>query len=226
MFNLQQLKKMFQKIQVIRSPKHRLATFGASRIQYQLVTDIPGLKDRSRLREGIVTAHKPAIITQQSLKDQFKGFGDDVNEYFDTLISQYGKALRGLEYQFTNQIESTRIELVPPERLLDNLSKEFDRGEAYNSALIYGSDRIWELSIMKFIIEETMASFKANLQELEDRGFFESQERGIRQKRREIDHLFKVAQKDRSAISVLGSKLKEYGLFDRYQDAFFQLIKP
>lgn len=223
-FNPQKLKKIFQKIQVIRGPKHRLATFGSSRIQYQLVTDVPGFQDRSRLRLGIVTAQKPVLITPQTLKEQFQGFGDDVKEYAETLISQYGKALHGLEYQFSNEISSTRIELSPPEAFAETISKEFDRTDSYDTALIYGDDRMWELSIMKFIIEETMASFATNVQELKERGFFDGEERHHRNKRREIDQLFKLANKDKSAIPVLGSKLKEYGLFDRYQDAFFNLV--
>ncbi len=224
MFNMQQMKKLFQKIQVVRSPKHRLSTFGDSRIQYRLVTEVPGLADRSRLRVGIVTAQKPTIITAQAFKDQFQGFGDDVRDYVDTLISQYGKALRGLEYQFKNEMVSTHVELTPPEEYMARLTKEFDRAEEYNQALIKGTDKTWELSIMKFIVEETMASFQSNVQELQDRGFFDGDERIHRQRRREIETLLKVARKDRSAIPVLGAKLKQYALFEKYQDAFFQLV--
>lgn len=226
MFNMQQIRKIFQQIQVVRSPKHRLATFGTSRIHYQLVTDVPGFKDRSRLREGIVTADKPALITPQSMNEQFQGFGSDVKEFVDTLVKQYGQALRGLEYQFRNEMLSTRIELTPPETYVKNLTKQLDGSDSYHNALIFGADRMWELCIMKFIVEETLASFSSNVQELQERGFFDGDERHKRQRRREIDQLFRVAQKNKSAIPALGAKLKEYGLFERYQDAFFKLVAP
>ncbi len=221
---MQQIKKIFQQIQVIRSPKHRLATFGASRIHYQLVTDVPGLADRSRLREGIVTADKPALITMQSMTEQFQGFGDDVKELVDAMIRQYGQALRGLEYQFRNEILSTRIELKSPQQYVQEISKQIDGSDSYHNALITGSDQMWELSIMKFIVEETMASFSTNVQELQERGFFDGEERHRRGKKREIDHLFRLAKNNKSAIPALGAKLKEYGLFERYQDAFFRLV--
>jgi len=226
MFNMQQIRKIFQQIHIVRSPKHRLATFGASRIQYQLVTDVPGFADRSRLREGIVMANKPAIITPQSMAEQFTGFGDDVREFVDTLVKQYGQGLRGLEYQFRNEMISTRIELTPPQSTIQILSKRIDQSDDDRQALIAGNDHMWELSVMKFIVEETMASFSSNINELNERGLFEGEERHRRSKRREIDHLFRLAKNDKAAIPALGAKLKEYGLFERYQDAFFRLVNP
>jgi hypothetical protein len=79
------------------------------------------------------------------------------------------------------------------------------------------------MGVMKFIVEETLSSFLTNVQELNEHGFFD-EDRLTRTRQREIEHLFRVAKKDRSAIERLGSKLKEYGLFEQYQDAFFHLI--
>ena len=224
MFNMQQIKKILQSIQVVRSPKHRLSTFGSSRIHYQLVTDVPGFSDRTRLREGIVTADKPAIITPQTVTERFEGFGSDVKDFVDTLVKQYGQAFRGLEYQFRNEMLSTRIELKPLPLYLQDLTRQIDQSDSHHNALIAGSDHMWELAVMKFIVEETMASFSINIQELNERGFFNGEERHRRSKRREIDQLFRQAKTNKSVIPALGAKLKEYGLFERYQDAFFRLV--
>ncbi len=226
MYNMQQMKKLFQQIQVVRVPRHRLATFGSSRIHYQLVTDVPGLPDRSKLRTGIVTAQKPAIITATSVTEQFHGFGEDVQDYVDTLVKQYGKAFRGLEYNFQNEPIDTKIELSSPETFIQSLSRKFDRSETYDTAIIRGSDKMWELAIMKFIVEETLSSFAVNLQELQDRGFFDDEDRERKRQKREINNLFRAAKTDRTAIPVLGTKLKQYGLFEHYQDAFFRLVHP
>lgn len=224
MLNMQQIKKLLQKIQVVRSPKHRLATFGTSQVNYQLVTDVPGLSDRSRLRVGVVTAQKPAIITPQSLKEKFIGFGADAKSYFDSFVNQYGQAFQGLEYQFRNEIVSHRVELISPEVFTQQLIKEFDRSESYNNALIRGSDQLWELSVMKFIVEETIASFSINYNELNERGFFSGEDRTRQRQKREVENLFKIAKKDPAAVRLLGAKLKEYDLFETYQDAFFKLV--
>lgn len=225
MLNQKQMQKLFQKIRVVRPPKHRLATFGTSHIQYNLITDVPGLPDRSRLRTGRVTAEKPSIITPQHLKELFQGFSSEASAYSDSLIKHYGEALRGLEYQFRNEPISSRIELSPPDQILKNMIQEHDRGDYFHQVLIQGTDQLWELSIMKFIVEETMASFATNLQELNERGFFEEGDDRLNKTRhREIRHLILQAQTNRSLVPVLGMKLKEYGLFEQYQDAFFKLV--
>ncbi|MCB4757078.1 MAG: hypothetical protein LHV69_08660 [Elusimicrobia bacterium] len=224
MANFTQFRKLMQQIQVVRPPKHRLSTFGVSQIHYHLVTDVPGLPDRSRLRIGQVTAERPQIITSKNLKERFEGFGAAAVDYAEWLATQYGEALRGLEYQFRNTPESSQIELTPPPILLRELTKEFDRGGGFRSALIRGTDKHWELSVMKFIIEETMTSFTSNIKELHERGFFD-EGRDVKRQHAEIQLLIKKARADSSLIPALGKKLKESGFFDQYQDEFFQLIR-
>ena len=217
--------KLLQQIQVVAPPKHRLATFGSSKIEYTLVTNVPGLPDRTKLRLGHVTAEKPMIITRETLKDRFVGFGDKAVELADRMVGYYGEALRGLEYQFHNELSSTRIELATPDRVMKSLLNEHEKEGGYRKALISGNEKYWELSIMKFIIEETLASFNANLQELNERGFFDGEKRVIENQHREIRFLFKKGAQDKSVIGDLARKLKEYNLFEHYQDEFFKLVK-
>lgn len=209
---------------MVRAARHRLATFGGTEIQYSLVTEVPGLPDRSRLRQGVVKAEKPQIITAQILQDRFRGFGADAAQFSEWLASKYGEAIRGLEYQFKNEPHTTRIELTTPDQLVKEISKEFDQQDDLRQALLRGSDKYWELSVMKFIFEETITSFKTNLTELQERGFFDGTNRNQERQHREIRHLINRAKQDNSLVSELGKKLKSYGMFDQYQDEFFQLI--
>ncbi len=226
MASFSRFQKIFQQIQVVRAPQHRLATFGESSISYLLVTDVPGLSDRSRLRTGQVRAERPALITSQEIKERFSGFGDESLDYVNWLTSRYGDALRGLEYNFKNETGSTKLELMPPEALVQRLTKESDQAGEFRQAILRGSDHLWELSIMKLIVEETLSSFSSNMQELSERGFFDLEPRSRGRREREIQTLFDRAKKDRAAIELLGRKLKEYDLFEKYQDAFFGLIQP
>lgn len=225
MKKMTQLQKIFSKIQVVRPPKHRLSTFGSTMIDYCLVTDVTGFTDRSRLRVGRVTSERPAIITPDVFKNRFQGFGDEAEQYAEWLISRYGKALRGLEYQFRNDTQSSRIDLTAPEKLTQKLAGDFDQKGEYRAALLRGPDKLWELSIMKFIVEETMASFSSNVQELNDRGFFDGEDRQVQRRHREIKNLIRKAREDRAAIPHLGKMLKDYGLFEQYQDEFFALVQ-
>jgi hypothetical protein len=157
------------------------------------------------------------------MRELFQGFSPEANDYSDSLLAHYGKALRGLEYQFRNESTGNRIELSPPQTYIRTLADTFDRENEYNRALIQGTDKLWELSIMKFIVEETLSSFSANLQELQERGFFD-EDRDDQRHHREIQNLIRKAQADKSFVPLLGSKLKEYNLFDQYQDTFFSMV--
>ncbi len=76
---------------------------------------------------------------------------------------------------------------------------------------------------MKFIIEETLSSFSHNVRELQERGFFDP-ENDLKRRHREIQNLLQKAKVDRSLLPELANKLKATGLFNQYQDAFFQLV--
>lgn len=223
MLNRRQMDVYFQKVRVIRAPKRRLATFGTSRIDYQLVSEVSGLPDRARLRLGLVTAERPQIITPQSLREKFEGFGPDSARYADALVGHYGEALRGLEYKFRNEPGSSRLELRSPDALIKELSERHDADGGYHTVLLRGTENFWELAVMKFIVEETLASFKSNVRELEEHGLFDPQEE---RQHREIRALFQRARADQRAVPLLAAKLKEYGLFESYQDEFFRLVNP
>jgi hypothetical protein len=226
MASFSRFRKIFEQIQVVRAPHRRLATFGESAISYLLVTDVPGLSDRSRLRSGQVRAERPALITSQKIKERFSGFGEESLDYVNWLTSRYGDALRGLEYNFKNETESTKLELLPPDALVHRLTNESDETGESRPAILRSSDHLWELSIMKLIVEETLSSFASNMQELTERGFFDQEPRTRGRREREIQTLFDRAKTDRSTVALLGRKLKEYDLFEKYQDAFFGLFQP
>lgn len=217
--------KLFGQIQVVRSPRHRLATFGTTRLTYKLVTEVPGFSDRSRIRIGELTAEKPAIITPDVFREKFIGFGDAAQRYVEGLVAQYGEALRGLEYQFRHEPEAVRVELQPVDVLLPQLAREFDRDGGHKTALIRGADKHWELALMKFIAEETLASFTTNMRDLEQRGFFDGGDPAERRRHNEIRMLIERAHADRQLVPELGKRLKQYGLFEQYQDAFFSLVQ-
>ncbi len=220
-----QILKHLKNIHVVRAPRHRLSTFGTSQITYTLITDVPEYPDRSRLRRGLVKAEKPQLITSQTIRERFQGFGSEAEDYANWLVSHYGDVLKGLEYQFKNEPISTKIELGRPDELITELAQDFDKSGDYHNALIRGSEKVWELSVMKFIVEETLTSFQSNIRELHERGYFDSEEETVHRKKKEIVFLLQKAQADRSFLPHLAKKLKEYDLFEEFQDQFFQLVK-
>ena len=109
-------------------------------------------------------------------------------------------------------------------RITRSISQDIEQENKPLAAVIKGVDDYWQVSLMKFIVDVALKSFYSNVTELEERGFFEDNER-MKFSRAEIENLFKLASKDRTKLDELGKKLIRYGLFDEYQDRFFEILR-
>jgi hypothetical protein len=77
---------------------------------------------------------------------------------------------------------------------------------------------------MKFTLDEASRSFPGHVQDLERRGMFDADGGEGGRRRREIEALFRDAERDRAAVEALKVKLREYGLFGEYEDRFLALF--
>ncbi len=219
------LQNILEKTEILKSPKHRLSTFGETKILYFYLSEVKGFKDRSRLRRGLVIAEKPKIITPDFFKNKFEGFGREAQDLGNWLSEKYSGSTRGLEYHFKNESKSVQIEHSSIKNLIKEIEKRIADQELNQSAIIHGPDETWQIALMKFIMDECIASFGVNIKELDEHGFFESAEESLKNKRKMIEQLFGKAKKNHLYISMLGKKLQDFGLFKEYEDEFFNLLK-
>ncbi len=209
---------------IVLSPRQRIATFGDTKLRYFFLSEIEGYKDRSRLRQGIVTAERPRIITMEVAQERFAGFDGDARKFGEWLSQQYGESFRALEYHFKNEEHSPNVKHQPAKVLSEQILNRLTDSERNQSLIALGPDKAWQISLMKFIIDECGASFHGNVKDLEQHGFFDTPEEMQRKKKQMIEGLFRKCRADRSYLPVLGRKLQESGLFDEYQDEFFKLV--
>jgi len=209
---------------ILKPPKHAIATFGSTTLRYVLLSMIPDQPDCCRLREGEVTAQRPAILTPEFWKNRFEGFGDDVRAYHEEIEKNYGEALKGLEYSFRNDLKTTSLEHAALPEVADRTRKVMEKEDAPRTALLEGPDHQWSLSIMKFIVDTSLRSFPGNVRELDERGLFNPERHAETRERFEIEKLFQEAQADRARIPVLAERLKKAGVFAAYEDRFFALV--
>ncbi|MBD3271392.1 MAG: hypothetical protein GF384_02490, partial [Elusimicrobia bacterium] len=153
---------------IIKQPRHLLATFAVTDIDYYFVSDISN--QRVRVREGIVRAEKPAIIHSQIMNDILEGFDQDSAEILTRLTEIMGTDLRMLGYHFKNEFRMSSVENHPSDALIERLKK--DLHDKPRNAIIHGIDEAWHIGLLKLIIEHARNSFPVNVRELEDRGFF------------------------------------------------------
>lgn len=218
------IRQFLSQTEVLRAPKHALATFGATRIDYHLISPVEDLKNKTRLREGKVLSQKPQILTAQSFAERFEGFGEEGREFSQWLNASYRDLLRALEYNFKNEGLATRVIAESPQAVADRMKTEMDQNSAHDQAIIRCPDPAWSLALMKFTLDESARSFPTNLQDLERRGMFDPEGKRRDQRRREIEDLFGQAKTSADAVKLLGAKLREYGLFDEYEDRYLGLF--
>ncbi|OGS41740.1 MAG: hypothetical protein A2506_09290, partial [Elusimicrobia bacterium RIFOXYD12_FULL_66_9] len=138
--------------EVLRAPKRRLATFGATRIDYHLLSPIDGLADRTRVREGSVVSSRPAILTPDSFKERFEGFGDDAEDFARWVSASYRDLLRALEYNFRNQGLAARVVSSDARLVAEKMLADFDARGVEDRAVIRCPDGAWTLALMKFTL--------------------------------------------------------------------------
>ena len=209
--------------EVLRVPARRLATFGATRIDYRLISPVEDMPDRSRVREGVVVSARPAIITPESFKERFEGFGDD-EALARWASTAYRELLRALEYNFRNQGQAASVLHESPLVVAERMLADFDARDVKDKAVIRCPDAGWSLALMKFTLDEAARSFPGHVTDLERRGRFAPDRGEGDRRRREVEALFSGAAKDPAAREALGRKLKDYGLFAEYEDRFLGLF--
>lgn len=218
------IEKLLARTEILRAPRHRLATFGSTRIDYHLISTVDEAPNRTRLREGTVVSRRPAILTPDAFRDRFEGFGDEAAEFARWISTAYRDLLRGLEYNFSNQDRAARVISEDPRLVAQRMLADFNARSVTDQAVIRCPDGAWSLALMKFTLDEAANSFPGHVRDLERRGMFSPDRGEGARRRREVEALFDCARRDRSVIEALGRKLREHGLFEEYEDRFLSLF--
>ncbi|MFA6029697.1 MAG: hypothetical protein WC969_07585 [Elusimicrobiota bacterium] len=219
------IRRFLKETRVLRPPRRRLSTFGATKIEYHLVSPVEDLPDKTRLREGTVLSEKPKVLTAEALRERFEGFGDDARGFEEWLQGEYRDLLRALEYRFRNDGLSTRVLTQDPRDTARRIIEDLDARDSAQGAVILCPDGGWSLALMKFTLDEAARSFPGNVRDLERREGFDPGAAEARRRRAEVERLFSAASADASAREGLRRRLEDFGLFGEYEDRFLSLYK-
>ena len=212
---------------IVRGPSRALETFGATRINYRHLAELPDDPRKIRIREGRLEAHKPAIITpEEYAESQMDGFGEEARKYLDFLkanrdnirILQYGFQLR--QEAFSEQVVTDTLDAVTARVVADVEATNDDF-----AAVIQGVDEPWDVSLVHFFWLHVNASAPVNVREFEAARRQEMEDSTPRAVRDEVEAAFAKAQDNPALVHELGALLQRRGVFDRYQDRFFKLVR-
>lgn len=216
--------------QVVKAPKQHLHTFGVTSLLYYMVTE-PSYQElvegppEAVIREGTVTAARPAVVTPTYMA-RLDGFGEEAFDYFDSLARQYGANTPGILYHYKNEPGEMSIVEGTAMAVAERISKELTQDSSQLSAVIKGVDELWDVSLLRFIFEYTLASLAGNVGDLQSERLLDPDPNlGVpRATIRRIESLFNDVEQG-SDPTILKQELDRWGLFGFYQDRFLSLFR-
>lgn len=151
---------------VLHEPDRRIATFGETRFQFQLVSALMDSSGEVRIRSGEMEACKPLLIRPYP-DMEWEGFDDESRERLARLLDnlqQQGMDLAFLQYGFRFRRSAVTEEIVkePLEEVCARLREEVRRNGNPMLAILEGVDDAWEVALVKFSLEMIAQSHSIN----------------------------------------------------------------
>lgn len=208
--------------EVVAVPERRLETFGATMVNYHLVTELMDSVDKVRVREGKLKAFRPEIITPPSITDDMlEGFGAEARDYADWL-REHAKDMQILRYGFKVQKQEINDYILtdPLETVVNRVKDELAERDDPLGAILVGVDRPWEVCLLKLMVELVQHSAPGNIQDIHQ--LMRDQKSQFHQT---LEKAFLDASRNAASVPALAELLKKNGLFERYQDRFFAAVQ-
>jgi hypothetical protein len=215
--------------QIVRAPKQSLATFGTTNVYYYLVAEAAfndiAKSSETVIREGRVIAERPRIVTPYYLS-RVQGFSPEAKKYFEILMNSLESNSPGLFYAYRNEPRELNIVSEELPAVIAKLNTEIDQKGDPLISIIKGEDMLWDVSILKFIYEITQRSVGDNFRQLNQQGLLNLDSKGLpADARLRIEALFDLVKKGELEPSELKNEIDRWGVFEEYQDRFFNLFQ-
>lgn len=162
--------------QVLHEPDRRIDTFGDTRFEFQMISELMDKTGEVRIRSGEMEAQRPRILKPEAYSGiELDGFNEGAKARLDELIQRYrdaGHNLAFLQYGFEFKRGNVREEVVhePIEAVRDRVLEDLRRSGNPALAVIQGVDDAWEASLLKFSLEMIMHSHEINTFDFKRRG--------------------------------------------------------
>jgi hypothetical protein len=208
--------------EVISVPEKRLETFGATMVNYHLVTELMDSVNKVRVREGKLKAFRPEIITPQSIDEMMlEGFGHEARNYA-AWLHKNAQEMQILKYGFKVQKQEVNDYILsdPLEAVVERVKNEAAGRNDPLGAVLVGVDRPWEVCLLKLMVELVQHSVAGNIQDIR-----QQQRDRKTQLYHQIEQAFLDAARNASKIPELADLLKRNSLFERYEDRFFSTVR-
>ncbi len=203
-------------------PKQNLATFGSTSLNYFIITSL--LDQLCAVREGRVVAEMPRIITPHYLPT-FEGFGSHGKDLTEWLVRTHGTDTPMLRYAFRHEPKEMTIVSNSVEEVEVRVRERIDRDQDRLCGILVGAEETWNISVWKLALDMASRSLSNALTELDRSGLLGVEGGVPKHARFVIERLFEDVEKDRDNAPKLVGELQRWGLFEDYQDRFFDIFR-
>ncbi|MCP5545693.1 MAG: hypothetical protein H7A49_17500 [Akkermansiaceae bacterium] len=161
---------------VLHEPDRRIDTFGDTRFEFQLLSELMDRAGEVRIRSGEVEAQRPRILRPESYRDvELDGFNPASKAKFDEMVEKYraeGRNLAFLQYGFRFRRGAVNEEIVHDsmDSVRERVLEDIRRTGNPSRAVIEGVDDAWEISILKFSLEMIIRSHEINAFDFKRKG--------------------------------------------------------
>ena len=161
---------------VLHEPARRIDTFGETRFEFQLISELMDRVGEVRIRTGEVEAMRPRILKPEAYREiELEGFNPDARARFDRMLEKFrseGKDLAFLQYGFQFRRGQVQEEIIHDsiDAVRERVMEDIRRTGNPARAIIEGVDDAWEISILKFSFEMIMRSQEINAFDFKRRG--------------------------------------------------------
>lgn len=157
---------------VIHEPDRRIETFGATRFEFEILSEPMDSVGKVCIRRGEVEAQKPQLIKPDGFNEiELEGFDPKVLRVIEHFKDQ-GIDLSFLQYGFQFKRSDVSKEFVHDR--LENVSEKALEAVRISGnpslAIVQSVDDAWEVGIMKFTLDMIMKSQDINRFDLKRRG--------------------------------------------------------
>lgn len=176
MFRPDDIQYAMETTRVLYEPDRRIDTFGSTRFEFQVVSELMDRVGEVRIRKGEMEASRPRIVRPDGMSDvELDGFGPGSKERLDAMVRRLREAghdLAFLQYGFQFRRGGVSEEIVHDsfEVVSERVVAEARRAGNPMEAVIAGVDDAWEVSILKFAFEMILKSRAINLFDFKRKG--------------------------------------------------------
>ena len=212
-------------MQVVNAPLGSLNTFSSTELKFLMLAESADDPKITQVRKGSFVSKAPELLKKAPDLSQVIKPGHKVSfERIRAIVEVAGpKSSQFLKYDVA--IDKDKIEKFELSQTMDESIDELRKLYGDSSFILVGDEKMWEVSLINFIMERIQKSLPDNFLEfhadpktaefLNPKGFLQDK----------IEDAFLAVAKGELSMADLGKLLQVSGAFSKYEDRFYALLK-